>query len=251
MTKSGEKYAQEIIDLFDRDNTLSEFNSGTYTGVSLYGLVLWSKYLPSESVMTRTAPNMIEHTWEAVGQLWHPTMKNMAGPWDRAYGYDMNRYVSLMGLWFWTLIGKENSSMINKVSEAHKSRTSLSMMAYLTETRQPQVMSHMADYAWAPVFAVLADYHKTLIPDDVLSSLSEFQGEHTFTASAYYPPYDNIARNITTWLSEKITIGAESYDEIVVGGPSMNPSAFNPAVVQWNTGSEISFISVSRGWPPI
>lgn len=34
MTLSGEKYAKDIIDLFDRNNTLSEFNSGTYTGVS-------------------------------------------------------------------------------------------------------------------------------------------------------------------------------------------------------------------------
>ncbi|KAG7100590.1 hypothetical protein HYQ44_019942 [Verticillium longisporum] len=31
MTRSGERYAQEIIDLFNLDNTLSEFNSGTYT----------------------------------------------------------------------------------------------------------------------------------------------------------------------------------------------------------------------------
>jgi hypothetical protein len=42
-------------------------------------------------------------------------MKNMAGPWDRSYGYDMQRYLSLMALWFWVLIGKENSSLISKV----------------------------------------------------------------------------------------------------------------------------------------
>jgi hypothetical protein len=58
---------------------------------------------------------MIKHTWEAVGDLWHPGMKNMAGPWDRSYGYDMNRYLSLMALWFWSLAGKENSSLIQRV----------------------------------------------------------------------------------------------------------------------------------------
>lgn len=42
----------------------------------------------------------------------------MAGPWDRAYGYDMNRYVSLMALWFWVLIGKDKSSMIKYVRTA-------------------------------------------------------------------------------------------------------------------------------------
>jgi hypothetical protein len=115
MTRSGERYAKDIIDLFNRANTLSEFNSGTYTGVSLYGLTLWSKYLPKDSIMAKSGPEMIKHTWEAVGDLWHPSMKNMAGPWDRAYGYDMNRYLSLMALWFWAFIGKENSSLINKV----------------------------------------------------------------------------------------------------------------------------------------
>jgi hypothetical protein len=46
-------------------------------------------------------------------------MKNMAGPWDRAYGYDMQRYLSLMALWFWVLIGKENSSLISRVRTLH------------------------------------------------------------------------------------------------------------------------------------
>ncbi|KAI8711274.1 hypothetical protein NCS52_01503300 [Fusarium sp. LHS14.1] len=222
MTISGEKYAKDIINLFNRANTLSEFNSGTYTGVSLFGLLLWSKYLPEDSVMTKEAPSMIQHTWEAIGQLWHPGMKNIAGPWDRSYGYDMNRYLSLMALWFWTLIGKENSSLIGK----------------------PQIMSHMGDYAWGPLFAILADHHKRLIPKKVLSGLHSFSGEHTFQASAYYPPFDKVPRNITTWLSDKLTIGAESFDEIAIGGPSQNQEAFNPAVVQWDTGNEISFISL-------
>ncbi|KAF4847491.1 hypothetical protein CGCSCA4_v005601 [Colletotrichum siamense] len=222
MTQSGEKYAQEIIDLFDRANTLSEFNSGTYTGVSLFGLILWSKYLPEDSVMTQKGPQMLTDTWKAVAQLWNPSMKNMAGPWDRAYGYDMNRYVSLMALWFWTLIGKENSSLISA----------------------PQVMSHAADYAWAPLFAVLADYHQSLLPEGLVANLTTFSGDHFFTASTYYPPYDYVPRNITSWLSENLTIGAESFNENVIGGPSENQASFNPAVIQWNTGNEISFISL-------
>jgi hypothetical protein len=116
MTRSGEKYAQDIINLFNLHNTLSEYNSGTYTGVSIFGLLLWSKYLPKDSVMAQNGPRMLEHTWNDVAQLWHPGMKNMAGPWDRAYGYDMNRYVSLMALWFWTLTGKESSSLNESVS---------------------------------------------------------------------------------------------------------------------------------------
>jgi hypothetical protein len=222
MTAAGEAYAQEIIDFFNLHSTLSEFNSGTYTGVSLFGLTLWSKYLPEDSVMAQYGPKMLGATWDAVAQLWHPGMKNMAGPWDRAYGYDMNKYVSLMALWFWTLLGKEKSSLIAK----------------------PQVMSHMADYAWAPLFAVLADFHSSLLPKDTVKKLSSFEGERTFSAKAFYPPYDLVARNITTWLSEKLTIGAESFDETVVGGASTSQTSFNPAVVQWLNGEDIAFISL-------
>lgn len=223
MTRSGEVYAREIVELFDRADTLSEFNSGTYTGVSLFGLLLWSKYLPADnSVMSSNAARMIRHTWQAASRLWNPKMKNMAGPWDRAYGYDMNRYLSLMGLWFWTILGKDASSVVER----------------------PQVMSHMADYAWAPLFAALAARNDELLPPDARARLEAFEGEHTFTASTYYPPFDLVPRNITTWMSEDLTIGAESFDETVIGGPSRSQESFNPAVVQWDTGSEISFISL-------
>ena len=114
-TLAGEDYAKEIIDLFNRANTLSEFNSGTYTGVSLYGLILWAKYLPKDSIMHEYGPKIIQYTWESIAQLWHPKFKNIAGPWDRSYGYDMTKYVSLMAVWFWTIIGKENSSLISQV----------------------------------------------------------------------------------------------------------------------------------------
>ncbi|KAM0350954.1 hypothetical protein ACHAPU_002732 [Fusarium lateritium] len=242
MTRSGENYAQEIINLFNKHDTLSEFNSGTYTGVSLFGLILWSKYLPKDSVMTTNGPRMLEKTWDAISQLWHPGMKNIAGPWDRAYGYDMNRYLSLMALWFWTLNGKASSSLTSYVSNNLPLESASS--SSLTPPNQPQTMSHMADYAWAPLFAALAKTHQKLIPKKTLRRLSKFQGEHIFRGSAYYPPFDTTSRNITTWLSEDLTIGAESYEEIVIGGPSQSQESFNPAVIQWKSGNDISYISL-------
>lgn len=115
MTRAGEMYGQEIIDLFNEHNTLAEFNSGTYTGVSLFGLTLWAKYLPEDSVMAKNGPSMVAHTWRAIAELWHPGLRNIAGPWDRAYGHDMNRYLSLMSLWLWPLIGKENTGLVDRV----------------------------------------------------------------------------------------------------------------------------------------
>lgn len=115
MTAAGEAYAQEIIDLFTRDNTLSEFNSGTYAGVSLFALTLWAKYLPQDSVMGRYGREMITYTWTSLGELYNANLKNVAGPWDRSYGYDMNRYLSILALQMWTLVGKENAPINAKV----------------------------------------------------------------------------------------------------------------------------------------
>ena len=63
---------------FDRANTLSEFNSVRPAQVFANGL--WSSYLPKESIMAQNGRVIATHTWESVGELWHPGLKNVAGP---------------------------------------------------------------------------------------------------------------------------------------------------------------------------
>jgi hypothetical protein len=115
MTTAGETYAKEVIDLFTRDDTLSEFNSGTYAGVSLFALTLWAKYMPDDTLMGQYGPGMIWSTWTVLGELYNANLKNVAGPWDRAYGFDMNRYLSILALQMWTLVGKEHAPIHAKV----------------------------------------------------------------------------------------------------------------------------------------
>jgi hypothetical protein len=105
-------------------------------------------------------------------------------------------------------------------------------------------MSHVADWAYGPQFAILAKFQTSLIPEAVIEKLKNFQGEHTFSSSAYSPPYDIYPRNITAWLANNISIGAETFNETVVGGPAINPGTFNPAIIQWYTGAEIGYITV-------
>jgi hypothetical protein len=88
-TESREKYAQEIIDSFVRNNILSEFNTATYTGVSLCALTFWAAYMP-DSILNKYGKIMNEETWNMVGETWHPQLKDIAGPSDRTYGWDMN-----------------------------------------------------------------------------------------------------------------------------------------------------------------
>lgn len=106
------------------------------------------------------------------------------------------------------------------------------------------MMSHSADFAISPLIAILSNYHNALVPPAVVEALRRFPGEHFVNTSAYSIPYDSYPRRITAWLSDGISIGAESFNESVVGGPAINPTQFNPAVIQWDTGAGVGFITV-------
>lgn len=106
-------------------------------------------------------------------------------------------------------------------------------------------MSHSADWAFGPLIAIVSDFANTLIPKTAVDAFSSFIGEHTFNSSCYSPPYDTYPRNITAWLAPNISIGAETFSESVIGGPAENVDTFNPAVIQWQTGDGIGWITVS------
>lgn len=91
LTADGERWASNIIHLFDQNGTLAEFNGPTYTGVSLFGLSLWAKYFPKDSVFGANGGRMITQIWDVVGEMYNANLKNIAGPWDRSYGFDMTR----------------------------------------------------------------------------------------------------------------------------------------------------------------
>lgn len=218
MTAAGEADALDFLGLFDRNQTLSEFNGPTYAGVSIYALTIAAKYLGStNSTIGQNAARVIRQIWDYESQLWNPSMRNLAGPWDRTYGYDMNSYVAIISIWVWTLIGKES---------------------VWTNTSPIWTMAHADDFEVAPVIAVLSEFHKTLIPEKIVSRLSSFSGEHTYTGHAYAPPADLEPRNITTWVSSNISIGTQSFNQNVIGGFSEDSSSFSPSVVQWIRSDE-------------
>ncbi|KAK2598361.1 hypothetical protein N8I77_011781 [Diaporthe amygdali] len=221
MTAAGEAYAQEILDLFDRNNTLSEFNSATYAGISLYALTLWAKYIPDDgsSVMQANGARMVADIWTTIGELYNANLRNVAGPWDRTYGWDMNIYIGILNAYIWSLVGADRAPGINTVSKGGRTP------AWAT--------THADDFEIAPLLAVILPFHHTLIPDSVVEKLAAFPGEHTYTTAALSPPWDLAPRNVTSWIGESLTIGAESFDQTVVGGASINQEQWAPAVAQW------------------
>ncbi|CZT14735.1 related to OrfH-unknown, trichothecene gene cluster [Ramularia collo-cygni] len=225
LTADGEKWASDIVALFDRNGTLSEFNGPTYAGVSLFGLTLWAKYLPQDSVMGANGGRMITAVWDSIGSLYNANLKNIAGPWDRSYGFDMIRYLSIISLYIWTLIGLPASPLYHN----------------------PQAVAHTDDFEIGPLVAILAPFHSTFVSPTALASLTTFPGTHFVHTSAYSPFADLAPRNYTTYLSPGLTIGAQSFSENVIGGPSINPSQFNPVVAQWEReegNNSIGFFSL-------
>lgn len=225
MTSAADADAHAFLDLFNRNGTLSEFNGPTYAGVSLYALTIAAKYLSStSSVIGQNAEKLIQEIWEYESRLWNANMRNFAGPWDRSYGYDMNKYVAIMSLWIWSLVGKEH---------AWQSKSPIWTMA------------HADDFEISPIIAVLSHFHKTLVPKTALDRLTAFPGEHTYTGHAYAPPADLEPRNITTWLSANLTIGTDSFNQSNVGGFSKDSSSFSPSVVQWlRPGGSIGYFNL-------
>ena len=224
MTDAGNKDATQFLDLFDLNGTLSEFNGPTYAGVSLYALTIAAKYLPTNTVIGKNAARVIQQIWDYESSLWNANMRNFAGPWDRSYGYDMNKYVAIMSEWIWTLIGKDG----------------------VWKQRNPiYTMTHADDFEYAPLIAVLSEFHKTLVSGAIISKLKTFPGEHTYTGQTYAPPADYEPRNISTWLSANLTIGTESFNQSVVGGYSEDSTSFSPSVVQWlRPGGTIGYFNL-------
>ncbi|CAG8008272.1 unnamed protein product [Penicillium olsonii] len=211
LTKSGENFAQEIYDLWSMHHTLSEFNSPTYAGVAMWALALWEQYGTSGSLLKKYGPDMLTASWNELGQLYNANLKNLAGPWDRSYGYDMNQYASLVGAVIWGVIGREKAPV----------------------PQQDLGMYHQDDFAFFPLFALSMSVMVKYLPAKAKANLLQFPGEHLYTSQAFSPPFDTYPRNITAWMSKDVTIGAETVAGTVVGGPSINPSQFSPAVIQW------------------
>src|SRR5262249_46669698 len=94
----GEQFADEGYRLFRQNGTFEEYNSPTYYGVDLYGLSLWRRYGPTPRFV-KMGTEMEAALWNDIASLYHAGLKNISGPFDRSYGMDMRKYVSLTGLW--------------------------------------------------------------------------------------------------------------------------------------------------------
>ncbi|KAK7682356.1 hypothetical protein QCA50_014561 [Cerrena zonata] len=230
MTHWGNVWASEAITEFDRHGTLSEYNSGTYTGVSLYALSLWG-YMPKNSTIVSRAPGIITKIWEDVGFFYNPTIHSLGPPWDRAYGYDMQFYFGILGAQITGLVGgiSDGTAPIPLPLPAG---------------------GHYEDAAVIPLLPLTSKFHDKYVPKSVIAKLTASKSEF-HTAQAASPPFEDIAnpRNYTMWKQPGLSAGGVQIDGNVVGGAARNPGAFVPASIIWQTGVEGTGVSWLNLYP--
>jgi hypothetical protein len=204
-------WTESVYKLYKQYGAVFEYNSPTYCGVDLYGLALWRSY-GSTPRMRAIGGEMEAGLWRNIAALYQPQLRNVAGPYDRAYGMDMESYVSVVGLWMRTVLDAQSAPL-----------------PHLAPTTD-----HLPDVWFAPHMAVLG----ARIPADAFKKMNKFQGEHLVRTQI------TDQRIATAWIGNHVIYGGEATGKTKDDGPA---SQFHPATVQWRTPSgEIGWVQLTE-----
>lgn len=108
---AGLKKAKDIFDLYQSNGSFSEYNSPTYYGVTLIGIALWREMAFSDE-MKLMGRSLEKALWNETATLYNANLRNMVGPYIRAYGMDMQQYNAIIGLWIAVALDDANLAPI-------------------------------------------------------------------------------------------------------------------------------------------
>jgi hypothetical protein len=209
--KQSADWTESVYGLFKQYSAFYEYNSPTYYGVDLYGLALWRDYGSTERMRT-IGSEMEAKLWEDVASFYQPGLRNVSGPYDRSYGMDMERYVSLVGVWMRTVLDARDAP--------------LPPIAATTD--------HVADVWFAPQFTIVG----TRIPADALKKMKTFEGDHLLRKQI------TEQRVATAWIGRGVIFGGEATRKTKDVGTA---SQFHPATIQWRSPSgEIGWVQLAQ-----
>jgi hypothetical protein len=214
--QAGEAWMEAVYAAYQPHATFEEFNSPTYYGVDLYGLALLRRHGVTPRLRELGA-TMEQGLWREIAQSYHAGLRNLAGPFDRTYGMDLRRYVSLTGAWL-RLAFPENQAPLPPLSTK---------------------MAHGNDLFFIPCFALLG----VEIPADALPHFTRFSGERLLTRKI-----GDGRRVATSWLGTDLLIGGESTS---LSRDTRGPQGqFRPATLHWRLPDDdvgwIALIQSSR-----
>jgi hypothetical protein len=207
--KQSRDWTETVFHIFSEHNAFSEYNSPTYSGVDLYGLALWRDYGSTERMRT-IGSEMESAQWRELADYYQPKLRNISGPFDRAYGMDMERYVSVVGVWMRTALDAASAPL----------------PALTANT------DHLPDLWFAPHMAILG----TQIPPDAFAKMKSFAGEHLIRKQI------DKQRVATAWIGKDVVFGGEATSKTKDSGTT---TQFHPASAQWRTPSgEIGWVQL-------
>ena len=194
-------WIDEVGRLFHQYNAFNEYNSPTYYGTDLYGLALWRSY-GSTADIRDLGTNMESRLWSDIADFYHPGLHNIAGPYDRSYGMDMETYVALTGLWIRALLPADKAPF--PIPDAHT--------------------DHLPDLWFAPQVAILGANP----PAAALEKMRTFSGEHMVQRQI------TDERRATAWIGNKVILGGEN-TSLTKDAPA--DTQLHAATAQWRTPS--------------
>jgi len=208
----SQAWTEAVYGLFRRYGTFNEYNAPTYYGVDIYGLALWREY-GSTPRMRRLGRTMEAALWDDLANFYQPELRNIAGPYDRAYGMDMSSYVTVTGVWMRTVLDAAHAPL-----PEHPTLTTY----------------QVADLWFAPQVTLLG----TRIPNAALVKFRKFIGPHTV-----HRRIDSL-RVATSWVGGNAIWGSEFTSMTKDSG---GKTQFHPVDAQWRMpDGAIGWIKVTR-----
>lgn len=68
------------------------------------------KYLGNATLIGQRAADIIG-VWTRLSQVYHAGLRNLADPWDRAFSYDLTKWMQNFGTYIWDIVGQEYSPL--------------------------------------------------------------------------------------------------------------------------------------------
>lgn len=204
-------WINEVGRLFHQYNAFNEYNSPTYYGVDIFGLAMLRSYGSTPAIRS-LGSQMEASLWNDIADFYHPGLRNIAGPYDRSYGMDMETYVAYTGVWMRTLLPANKAPL--PIPDTHT--------------------DHLPDLWFTPQVVILGANP----PAGALARIRSFSGEHAVSRQI------TDERSATAWIGDKVILGGEN-SKLTKAAPE--GTQFHAATVQWRTPSgSIGWFFVSQ-----
>jgi len=208
----GQKWIEEIHTLFSAHQAFEEYNSPTYYGPDLFALGFWRRYTPSDRARAYGS-EMETALWRDIARYYHAGLRNMCGPYSRAYGMDMRCYVAILGHAIWGAAGRQ----------------------YAPHPDPAGPMAHANDIFYPPCLALVG----VCVPEDVLPTLREFPGPHLVEQRVISSP----EVTATAWLEDACMLGGMHTSGLRAAG-----GQFHPVTIHWRApDSDVGWIRMVAG----